>query len=127
MRALMVQALRASRCSREQVAERMSASLNEPVSVHQVNAWVAETKANHRFPAEYLAAFCAATGSTELVRDLVQVLGGRMATEEDLRFAELGRLYARRRAAGKKERAMLDLMEAVTADEPFDAAQGRRR
>jgi len=115
MRALMGMALKRSGLSRPQLADRLSSLLNESISLHQINAWLAETKTGHRFPAEYLPAFCAATGSLELLRDAVELLGGRMATKEDLHYAEIGRTYVRRRQASKREKALLDLVESREA------------
>src|SRR5260370_9330637 len=48
--------------SREQVADRMG------VSVHQLNAWLAPSRRNSRFPCVLLSLFCEATGSDALKR-----------------------------------------------------------
>ncbi len=42
MRALMAQAIKSSGLSRDQVADRMASILNEPITVHSLNAWLAE-------------------------------------------------------------------------------------
>jgi len=111
LRALMVEAIRASGLSREQVAERLARVTNDPITVHMLNAWLAPSKDGHRFPAEYLPALCSVTGNTEILRDAIQTLGGRMASADDLLQAELGRVYRKRLDAERRERALLTLLE----------------
>lgn len=111
MQALMSKAIKRSGLSRQQIADGMSCLLREKISAHQINSWLAESKAGHRFPAEYLPAFCAVTADLDLVRDAAGLVGARIASREDVVHAELGRLYRRRREASRKEGALLKILE----------------
>lgn len=111
MQALMSKAIMRSELSRQQIADGLSCLLRERISIHQMNSWLADSKASHRFPAEYLPAFCAVTGDLDLVRDAAQLVGARIASREDLVHAELGRIYRRRRETSRKESALLKILE----------------
>jgi hypothetical protein len=111
MQALMSKAIKRSGVSRQQIADGMSCLLRQKLSVHQINSWLADSKAGHRFPCEYLPAFCAVTGDLDLVRDVAQLVGARIASKEDLVHAELGRLYRRRRETSRREGALLKILE----------------
>jgi len=69
------EAIRQAPKSRETIAEEMTALAGQPISVHQVNNWTADSHP-HRIPAELLPAFCQATGSIEPLRLLAEAAGG---------------------------------------------------
>jgi hypothetical protein len=54
--------------SRHQIAGEMSHLLGREISKTTIDAWTAESKGNNRMPAEYLPAFCRATGSRRQIR-----------------------------------------------------------
>ena len=58
---ILSEALKKSTLSRFQVAARMSELLGAEITKTTLDTWTAESKELHRFPAEYLPAFCAAT------------------------------------------------------------------
>jgi len=60
LRSAIVRAIRSSPRSRQQIAEAMSQILGQPISVHLINSWTAETKKRVRFPAAWIPAFCEA-------------------------------------------------------------------
>ena len=65
------------RCSlsRWEIAGRMSALINQEITKYMLDTWTAESKEYHRFPAEYLPAFCQAVGSYEPLRFLAEKAG----------------------------------------------------
>ena len=81
--------LRASKWSREQVAERLTWLVGKTVTLAQVDAIAAETKEN-RLPAEWVPAWIVATGSQRVLALLCDEAGGWLASERDRKLAELG-------------------------------------
>ena len=79
--------------SRWQIAARMSELLNQDISKYMLDTWTAESKEYHRFPAEYLPAFCQAVGSVEPLKILAEkagvfVLQGPEALRSEIRKLE---------------------------------------
>lgn len=58
-------ALKRSSLSRHQVAGQMSHLLNEEISKAMIDSWTAESKPDRHIPADYIPAFCKATGCNE--------------------------------------------------------------
>ena len=56
------EALKGCPLSRWEVAGKMSHLLGIEITKYMIDAWTAESKDGHRFPAEYLPAFCEVTG-----------------------------------------------------------------
>jgi len=61
--------------SRWEIAGRMSALVNQEITKYMLDTWTAESKEYHRFPAEYMPAFCQAVGSYEPLRFLAEKAG----------------------------------------------------
>lgn len=99
--------------SRWNVAGEMSHLLGVEVSKYQIDSWVAESK-DHRMPAEYLAAFCIATGSFGPLRVLNDACKVFTVQGPDALRAEIRRdeeeIKARQRDRRKKE-ALLAALE----------------
>lgn len=92
MRALISAVLKSSPLSRELVAGRMSELLGDAVSVHQLNAWSAESREAWRFPLSYLPALEAACETHALTEWIAEKRGCALLVGEDSLLAELGRL-----------------------------------
>lgn len=92
LRLALCSALKQSTRSRHQVAGEMSHLLGFEISVHQINAWTAESKDGHRFPAEYLPAFCKATGSSEPLELLAEASGMFALPGKDALRSEIQKL-----------------------------------
>lgn len=60
--------LRLCRLSRYEVAAKMSEMLGYEITKTMLDAYTAESKENHRFPAEWLAPFCIVTGYYEPIK-----------------------------------------------------------
>jgi hypothetical protein len=89
VRAILTEDVRACGLSRWEIAGRMGRALGAEVTKWQLDAWTAESKEGHRFPAAYLGAWCWATGSDRLLRHLAQRLGLRLVTDAEAERAEI--------------------------------------
>jgi hypothetical protein len=110
LRALLAGAIKQSRYSREEIARRMTETSGEEVSRAMLDAWTAASKP-HRFPLMLVPAFCSATENQDVLRDAISMLGGRLATREDLACAEIGRLHLQGLRTQERERALRTLLE----------------
>lgn len=105
-------AIKQSTLSRNEIAARMSDLTHESISIHQLNAWTAEAREGYRFPAEYLAAFEAATATHAVLELLARKRGCRVVVGRDVLTAELGAIEAQKTELRDRERQvrrMLDL------------------
>jgi hypothetical protein len=112
--AALTRALKSCPNSRETVAGQMSDLLGVTITKAQLDAWTSEAKTGHRFPAEYLPAFCMATGDPEPTRILGEAGGLFVLPGPEALRAEIQRLdeQERRIKAEKRKRLMfLDKME----------------
>jgi hypothetical protein len=99
VRSALVDAIRKCGKSREALAEEMSRLTGTEVTVRRLNAFTAESREDYRFPAELARAFCAATGSYALLRNLIEMAGFRVVTETEFELFRLGREYLRQKRA----------------------------
>ncbi len=95
LRATISQALKDCPDSRNIVAARMSDLTGAEITQSMLNAWTAESKEGHRFPAEYLPAFCLASNNYKVVDVITRPLGGRFFQGKAAMDAEQGQLQAR--------------------------------
>lgn len=113
VRGVITKVCRESRFSRVEITDRMSDLLGTKVTVRMLNDWTAESKELHRFPLEYVAAFCHATETFDLIAAVVSRCGAQVISRKDaglLDFAQAAinkevaeRTYAYRFAALMKE------------------------
>ena len=113
IRLALVNAIRHCRLSRHQIAGEMSHLLGCEVSKTTIDTWTAESKEHHRIPAEYLPAFCKATGDLEPIRLLAEC-GGMFAMpgREALR-AEIQKYDEQERKARAEKRKRLRYLEEM--------------
>jgi hypothetical protein len=112
LRLSIIDAIKQSPLSRWEIAGKMGELLGRDVSKFQLDAWTAESKEAYRFPAEYLPAFCSATGSQEPLRLLAQAAGMFALPGPDALRAEIQRLEEEeRRIKGEKHKRKLFLKE----------------
>lgn len=103
LQAAIRQAAKSAPKSREQIADDMTELLGETVTVHQVNNWLAESHP-HRIPAEYLPAYCEATGSIEPLRIMSEVAGVFTLPGPEALRAEIQRLREEEHKVGAERR-----------------------
>ncbi len=94
--------------SRDQIVSKISELTGKNISVHQLNAWTAESKPGHYFPAEFIPAFIIATADDGLLDLICSELGGNFIKIEQL-TEEYGRVESeiRKLEARKIELAIL--------------------
>ncbi len=102
-RAALSLALRKCLDSRYQVAAKMSEMAEADISKTMVDAYTADSKEYHRFPAEWMPAFVRATGSTEPLIILVQASGYQLITREEEVYVEFARLERQEEEIRKKK------------------------
>jgi hypothetical protein len=107
-RAAISEALRRCPLSRYQVAARMSELKGVEITKSMLDSWTAESKEQHRFPATYLNAFCAAVGSTEPFEMLARPIGLFVLPGPEALRAEIQRIDEEigRKQAEKRRRLM---------------------
>lgn len=72
---ILAEEVKDSEYSRDQIADRMSHFSGDRITVSMLNSWTAESKKLHRFPAQYISAFCHAVGSDGLITKLARSCG----------------------------------------------------
>jgi hypothetical protein len=88
--------------SREAVAMELGRGVGRTVSLPMLDAYLAETKLNHRFPVDLVSAWVYVMKSPRLLQALCGLSGLSIATQEDRDFAELGRAGLRQEKLAKK-------------------------
>jgi hypothetical protein len=101
--------LRACPVDRIEIAARMSRLIGADITAAQLNCWSAESKQSHRFPAEYIPAFCRATSNNSILRLIAEPADCYVLEESDALLAELGEISQTRLALNRKERAVRKL------------------
>lgn len=107
LRAAVGAAIKAAPKSREAIADEMAQMTGAAISVHNLNSWTAESHP-HRMPAEYVPAFCVATGSIEPIRVLAETAGVYTLPGEDALRSEVQKLREQERqiAAERRKREL---------------------
>lgn len=113
LRAELSEGLRQSGLSRYEVAARMSELVGLEITKSQLDSWTAESKEYHRFPAEYLPAFCMVTGYKEPLRSMARIIQCFLLESEDALHAELGKIDQAKKDLTKREKAVRDLLGRI--------------
>jgi hypothetical protein len=91
----------------------MSELLNQEISKYMLDTWTAESKEYHRFPAEYLPAFCATVGSVEPLQVLAEKAGVFVLQGPEALRSEIRRLEEEiKRLQKEKQKRQVFLQEA---------------
>lgn len=114
LRSELSEGLRRSGLSRYEVAGRMSELVDTEITKSQLDSWTAESKEYHRFPAEYLAAFCYVTGYKEPLRLMARLIQCHLLESEEALLAELGRINQAKRDLARQEAAVLEVIQRYT-------------
>ena len=108
-------AIKGCNLSRWEIAGKMSDLLDCEISKFMIDAWTAESKDGHRFPAEYLPAFCKVTRNREPLSLLAEMAGLFALPGPEALRAEIQKLdeEAKKLSAEKRKRLLfLQEMEA---------------
>lgn len=89
---------------RYDLAAKMSRLLGMEITKYQIDGWTAESKDAHRIPAEFLPAFCAATGAREPLQILTDVAGLFCLPGPEALRAEIQKLREEEKKVGAERR-----------------------
>ena len=109
-------ALKSAPYKRWEVAGRMSDYIGVEITESMLNAWTAESKELHRFPLEYLPAFCWATGNYSLADVVVRASGCHLIKSEEVVLLEMARLDERERDIQEQKRQMRNYLDKMKRD-----------
>lgn len=98
---------------RWEIAGRMSDYIGVEITESMLNAWTAESKELHRFPLEYLPAFCWATGNYSLADIIARASGCHLIKSEEVVLLEMARLDERERDIQEQKRQMRDYLDRM--------------
>jgi hypothetical protein len=101
VRSALVEAMRGSPLSREEIAERISLLSGSAVTVRRVNAFASESRDDYRFPLELLRALCVAIGDFSPLRRIAEAAGFRLIDANEADLLELGRETLKQKRAGE--------------------------
>jgi hypothetical protein len=113
LRNLLSEGLKRCELSRWEVAARMSELMETEVTKTQLDSWTAESKEYHRFPAEYLPAFCRATGFVEPLRIMAELVGCYLLESTEALMADLGRINQVKRNLNLREKEIRQYLKTV--------------
>jgi hypothetical protein len=88
----------------------MSELVGVEITKSQLDTWTAESKEYHRFPAEYLPAYCTVTGYKEPLYIMARLLQCYLLESEEALLAELGRIDQVKRDLSRKEKAVREYL-----------------
>ena len=100
------QALDRCGLSRETVADELTRLSGETVTVHTVNNWAAQGKAERRIPLDQLAALVIVTGDPGIARAALEPAGLMVLDQSQAPLYELGRITAEDKARAKRKREL---------------------
>jgi len=117
LRQALNEAIKQCPLSRWQIAGKMSELVDHEVSKYMLDSWTSESKEGHRFPAEYLPAFCHVTG----ILKPLQILGEAINTftmpgGEALR-AEIQKLDEEEKKIRSEKRRRMILLKELCGDD----------
>jgi len=111
-----INAIKNCSMSRWEIAGKMSALLGVEISKFQVDAWTAESKEKHRFPAIYLPAFCQAVGDFTPLTILAEKAGVFVLPGREVLNAELAKRICRRDEENKEIKKIKVFIKEMETD-----------
>lgn len=113
VRGVITASIKSCGISRQQIAERMSISLNYSVTERMLTAFTSESKELHRWPAAWDRAFCEAVGDSTLLRCRAEAAGFRVIDRDEIAILAIGREYLRQKRATEKLAALERQVQGV--------------
>lgn len=113
LRLALTNALKKSPLSRHQVAGEMSHLLSCSITKFMLDTWTCESKENHRFPAEYLPAFCKVTGDRSPLIVLAEASDWFAMPGPDALRSQMQKLDERAREIREKKKELKLLINQV--------------
>jgi hypothetical protein len=116
LRGIISECIKRCPLTRWEIAGSMSALLNQEVSKYMLDTWTAESKEYHRFPAEYLPAFCQTVGSYEPLRFLAEKAGVFLLPGPEALRAEIKKIEEEIRKLHKKRQKRMAFLEEMATE-----------
>jgi len=116
-------ALKSCPLSRHQVAGQISHLLNEEISKATIDSWTAESKTDRHIPAEYIPAFCLATGSNEPLEVLIRKTGLFALEGPEALRSEIQQIREESKRLQKEIRKREQLLELYRHAQPTDVSR----
>lgn len=91
----------------------MSALVNHEISKYMLDTWTAESKEYHRFPAEYLPAFCQAVDSYEPLQFMAEKAGVFMLPGPEALRSEIKKIEEEIRKLQKQRQKRMTFLEEM--------------
>lgn len=113
LRVAFASALKRCSMSRWEVAGKMSHLLGCEITKFMLDAWTAESKDGHRFPAEYLPAFCQVTGDREALTALAEAAGLFAMPGPDALRSEIQKLDEEAKRINSEKRKRLQFLKEM--------------
>ncbi len=111
LRGCMSEGLKRCICSRFEVAARMSELVGTEITKSQLDSWTAESKEYHRFPAEYLPAFCAVTGYKKPLRMMARMIKCYLLEGKEALMSEIGQIDQAKKDLVRREKEIRSFLE----------------
>lgn len=99
IRAVASEAMKNCGLSRAHIADAMTRLVGAQVTERQLNNFVADCRAEYRFPAELQRAFCAVTGDDRLLTCAAEAAGLHVIDDTGWELLELGREFLKQKRA----------------------------
>lgn len=99
--------------SRDIIAGRMTELTGHQITRCMLDSWTSSAKQKHRFPAEFLPAFCAAVGSVQPLSFLARKSGVFTLPDRDVLRAELARKMETRDDANREIKKIKMFMQGM--------------
>jgi hypothetical protein len=103
--------------SRHGIVVRMSEITGKEITYHALNSWTAESKDQHRFPAEFLSAFCQATGDYSILKLIANAAGGYFIEGKEAIYTRLGRIQAEESRLQKEKQEIQKQLQRIEKGE----------
>lgn len=113
IRSGLAEALKNVPSKRWEVAGRMSDFVGAEITESMLNSWTADSKEGHRFPLEYIAAFCWATGDYTVMDMVAHNCGCHLTKGREVVLLQMARLDDMQRRIDKEREQMLAYMEKM--------------
>jgi len=121
LRACVSSCIKACPLSRWEIVGRMSMFLDSEISKYMLDTWTAESKEHHRFPAEYLPAFCRAVDCYDPLRLLAEKAGVFILPGPDALRSEIQKIEEHIKELQKERQRRLVILEEIS-NGPTDSA-----
>lgn len=98
---------------RWEVAGRMSDYIGAEITESMLNSWTADSKEGHRFPLEYMPAFCWATGDYTVMELVARGCGCHLSKGREVLLLKMARLDDMKRKIEREQEQTIAYMEKM--------------